>query len=109
MEIGDQDLLSISSQDRPPPRPLTNQEPPSNLQTNQEPAFNLRTNQEPAFRLWTNQEPPSDLRTNQEPTPSDDVLPGSPAAEGTNRKRRALFSRVFSKTYLPENSILHKR
>jgi hypothetical protein len=66
----------------------------------------------PPSSLSTNQNPLPGSRTNQNPAPpSDDVLPGSPAAEesGNNRKRRGIFSRVFSKTYLPDKSIIHKR
>jgi hypothetical protein len=99
MELDDQEHLA--HQQRPACRLPTNQNPLSNSRTNQNPLSNSRTNQNPLSNGLTNQNPAS-----------DDLLPGSPAAtEGgaNNRKRRGIFSRVFSKTYLPENSIVHKR
>jgi hypothetical protein len=74
--------------------------------------------QEQENRLPTNEKRPSSVLTNgkrqglhvtNEERLIPEVLAGSPANETVNRKRRAIFSRVFSTTYLPQNSIAHKR
>ncbi len=77
---------------------------------------NLLLSQEREKQQPANQKRPLPVPTSQDhqqPTNqhrrSADLLPGSPVAETVNRKRRAIFGRVFSSTYLPQNSIAHKR
>ncbi len=74
--------------------------------------------QEQENRRPTNEKLPSSVLANEKRPGLDvtneerqipEVLAGSPANETVNRKRRAIFSRVFSTTYLPQNSIAHKR
>jgi hypothetical protein len=84
----------------------------------QEQQLSCPTVQEQENRRPTNEKRPSSVLTNEkrpglgvtnEERQIPEVLAGSPANETVNRKRRAIFSRVFSTTYLPQNSIAHKR
>jgi hypothetical protein len=84
----------------------------------QEQQLSCPTVQEQENRRPTNEKRPSSVLTNEKRPGPDvtneerqipEVLAGSPANETVNRKRRAIFSRVFSTTYLPQNSIAHKR
>ncbi len=84
----------------------------------QEQQLSCPTVQEQENRRPTNEKRPSSVLTNEKQPGLDvtneerqipEVLAGSPANETVNRKRRAIFSRVFSTTYLPQNSIAHKR
>jgi len=84
----------------------------------QEQQLSCPTVQEQENRRPTNEKRPSSVLTNEKRPGLDvtneerqipEVLAGSPANETVNRKRRAIFSRVFSTTYLPQNSIAHKR
>jgi hypothetical protein len=84
----------------------------------QEQQLSCPTVQEQENRRPTNEKRPSSVLANEkrpgldvtnEERQNPEVLTGSPANETVNRKRRAIFSRVFSTTYLPQNSIAHKR
>lgn len=67
------------------------------------------TNQEQLERRLTNQKRPPAPDPIDKARQSPEFLASSPGATAVKKKQRTIFSRVFSTTYLPQNSIAHKK